>query len=79
MAIILKQTDNRSKYQEKIAAELQDKLKNKSLETDTSDHVSKSAYLENTKQSNLMSRVWLVLLVVAVLAIGMMFYKSINN
>lgn len=79
MAIILKQTDNRSKYQEKIAAELQDKLKNKSLETDTSDHVSKSAYLENTKQSNLMSRVWLVLLVLAVLAIGMMFYKSINN
>ena len=79
MGIVLKQTDSRSKYQEKIATELQEKLKNKSIETDTSDHVSKSAYLENTKQSNFMSKVWLIIAMIAVLALGLLFYRSISQ
>lgn len=79
MGIVLKQTDSRSKYQEKIATDLQEKLKNKSIETDTSDHVSKSAYLENTKQSNFMSKVWLIIAMIAVLALGLLFYRSISQ
>jgi len=79
MGIVLKQTDSRSKYQEKIATELQDKLKNKSLESDTSDHVNKSAYLENTKQSNFMSKVWLFLAFLTIIVIGILFYRSISQ
>lgn len=79
MGIVLKQTDSRSKYQEKIASELQEKLKNKSLESDTSDHVSKSAYLENTKQSNFMSKVWLILAFLTIIVIGILFYRSIGQ
>jgi len=79
MGIVLKQTDSRSKYQEKIVTELQDKLKNKSLESDTSDHVSKSAYLENTKQSNFMSKVWLILAFLTIIVIGILFYQSIGR
>jgi predicted RND superfamily exporter protein len=75
MGIVLKQTDSRSKYQRKIATELQDKLKNKSLESDTSDHVSKSVYLENTKQSNFMSKVWLILAFLTIIVIGILFYR----
>lgn len=79
MGILLKQNDSRSKYQEKIAAELQEKLKSKSLEADTSDHVTKSAYLENTKQSSLMSKIWLIITFFLLVLIGFLFYSVVNR
>jgi hypothetical protein len=79
MGIILKQTDNRSKYQEKIAAELQDRLKNKTEDVDLPDHVKDSAYLEGTKQTSFLTGVWLVLAILSVIVIGFMVYRSISG
>lgn len=78
MAIILKQTDTKTKYQEKIANDLKDKLKNKSLELDTSDHITNSSFLENTKQTSFMSKIWLLLVVVVIISIALLFYRSIS-
>jgi hypothetical protein len=77
MGIILKQTDNRSKYQEKIATELQDRLKHKAEQTDLPDHVADSAYLEGTKKSTFLTAVWLVIAVLSVIVIGFTVYKSV--
>lgn len=77
MGIILKQTDNRSKYQEKIAAELQERLKSKNETTDLPDHVKDSSYLEGTKQTSILTGVWLVIALLSVIVIGFMVYKSI--
>lgn len=78
MAIILKQTDTKNKYQEKIANDLKDKLKNKSLELDTSDHITNSSFLENTKQTSFMSKIWLLLAVVVIISIALLLYRSIS-
>lgn len=55
MAIILKQTDNRSKYQEKLAKELQEKAKNKALESELPDGVKDSAYIKGTQKTDVSS------------------------
>lgn len=52
MGIILKQTDNRTKYQEKLAAELTERAKKKSLELETPDGVDDSNYIKNTRKTD---------------------------
>ena len=69
MALFIRQNENRSQLQEKIAAELQQKSLNKAAEdAERPDGVKDSQYLKNTKNTSSLAWVW-VLIFVAVVAL----------
>lgn len=69
MGLFVQQNSNRTKLQERLAAELSEKAKKKSLnETERPDGVDDSAYVENTKATTSLAWVWILIVVVAVAA-----------
>lgn len=73
MSLHMKQSDTRSQLQDKLAKELQDRAKQKALETELPDGVTDSAYLKGTKSTSSLAWVWVVIvLAVIVLAIWLL-------
>jgi hypothetical protein len=70
MALFVNQQNERTELQKRIAAELAEKAKKKSLANDTErpDGITDSAYLEKTKTTTSLAWVW-ILIVIAVVAI----------
>lgn len=68
MSLFMKQNENRTELQKRIAAELQERAKQKSLETERPDGVDDSAYLRGTKETTSLAWAW-VLIGVAIIAI----------
>lgn len=68
MALFLQQDSERSELQKRIAAELAEKAKKKSLQADKErpDGVDDSAYLEKTKTTTSLAWVWILIIAVAV-------------
>lgn len=58
MALFVKQTETRSELQQRIAAELQEKAKQKARQDDLPDGVTDSNYIKNTKQTTSLAWVW---------------------
>ena len=77
MALFVQQNDNRSKLQEQVAAELQDKLK-KRAEIDNSlpDGIKDSAYLKDTKTTTSLAWVWIAIVVFVIVA--MVFFIVVS-
>ena len=63
MGLFLKQDEQRSQLQSKIAADLQERLKIESIET--SDKKPQPAFLDNQVQTSSHAWIWIVLGVVA--------------
>jgi len=68
MALFVNQNSNRTKLQEKLAAELTEKAKQKAKAEDTErpDGVTDSNYLKDTKQTTSLAWVWIVIVIVVV-------------
>lgn len=68
MALFMNQQNERTELQKRIAADLAEKAKKKSLETDITqpDGVKDSAYLHNTKTTTSLAWVWLLIIIAAV-------------
>ena len=68
MALFVNQNDERTELQKRIAAELAEKAKKKSLEADADRPagVSDSAYLEDTKRTTSLAWVWILIVLAAV-------------
>lgn len=68
MALFVNQQNERSELQKRIAAELAEKAKKKSLEADQErpDGVNDSAYLEKTKTTTSLAWVWILIVIAAV-------------
>ena len=66
MGLYLKQNDNRSELQEKLAMELQDKARKKAKEEELPDGVTDSAYLRDTKQTTGLAWAWVFIIIAAV-------------
>ena len=75
MSLYVKQDNTRSRLQEKLAKELQDRQKEKSLQTELPDGVSDSAYLKDTKSTTSLAWVW-ILLAVATIAVAVWLIVS---
>lgn len=79
MALYVKQDDNRTELQEKIAAELREKQIKNSLgeggfTPENKGEIAQpedSAYLEGTKETTGLAFVWLLVLVVVLVALGL--------
>ena len=70
MALFVNQENTRTKLQQKVAADLAEKAKNKSLENDAErpDGVDDSAYLKDTKKTTSLAWAW-VLVFIAIVAL----------
>lgn len=68
MALFMNQQNERTELQKRIAAELAEKAKKKSLDADRErpDGVTDSAYLEKTKTTTSLAWVWMLILVAAI-------------
>ena len=73
MALFVNQNSTRTKLQEKLAAELQEKAKKRAdMESlDRPDGVSDSAYLKDTKETTSLAWVWAL---IALFIIGFIIY-----
>lgn len=73
MSLFMNQETERTELQKRIAAELAEKAKKKSLEPtgDRPDGVSDSAYLEQTKRTTSLAWVWIL---IALAAIGILIW-----
>lgn len=68
MGLFVRQNEERSELQQRLAAELQERAK-KRAENDTvrPDGIDDSSYLENTKTTTSLAGVWIAIIVIAVL------------
>lgn len=68
MALFVNQQNERTELQKRIAAELAEKAKKKSLESDNErpDGVNDSAYLEKTKTTTSLAWAWVLIVIAAV-------------
>ena len=83
MALYVKQDDERTELQQRIAAELREKQKRNSLENGEIEPPSRngltldnSKYLEGTKETTGLAFVWLLLTVAILVAIGYFIWFS---
>ncbi len=68
MSLFIRQNDERSKLQERLAAELQERAKQRALLQDQPDGVDDSRYIEGTKRTTSLAWVWVVIAIVVVVA-----------
>jgi Flp pilus assembly protein TadB len=68
MALFVNQNSNRTKLQERLAAELTEKAKQKSKmeNTERPDGVTDSNYLKDTKSTTSLAWVWIVIVIIVV-------------
>ena len=67
MGLFLKQTEQRTQLQSKIAADLSERLNKRALEAD--DKKPQPAFLDNQRQTSPLAWLWILLGVVAVVGI----------
>jgi hypothetical protein len=68
MALFIRQNEDRSKLQERVAAELQERAKQRALQVERPDGVEDSEYIKGTKQTTSLAWVWIVIVILAIAA-----------
>lgn len=78
MALFMNQQNERTELQKRIAAELAEKAKKKSLESDKErpDGVTDSAYLQNTKSTTSLAWVWVL---IAIAFVGVLIWLVVAS
>lgn len=79
MGLFVQQNSNRTKLQERLAAELSEKAKKKAetASSDLPDGVDDSRYVEGTKTTTSLAWVWILIIIAAVgAALGFTFYLA---
>jgi hypothetical protein len=66
MALFIRQNDNRSQLQERLAAELQERAKKNASKDDLPDGVEDSQYLKNTKATTSLAWLWTIIILIIV-------------
>lgn len=76
MALFIRQNEERSELQQRLAAELQEKARKKAI-GEQPDGVTDSAYLKDTKSTTSLAWVWIAITVFIVG--GFLFYVVVSN
>lgn len=76
MALYIRQSDDRSELQKRLATELQEKAKKKALEAERPDGVDDSAYIKDTKQTTSLAWVWAI---ITIFGLGAIIYFVIRT
>lgn len=77
MGILLRQNDERSKLQERLAAELQERLKQKAAQDDGGykDGVDDSEFIKNTSMTSSHAWIWLFVVLVVIVVSGIIIFS----
>lgn len=78
MALFVRQDENRTELQKRLATELQDRARKKAEEADLPDGVEDSAYIKGTKETTGLFGVWIVIGILAIAAVIFIIIKSLN-
>lgn len=76
MGMFIRQDDKRSQLQERIAAELQEKARQRALDAERPDGVDDSAYVKGTKSTTSLAWVWVL---IAVATVGVIVWLVIES
>lgn len=76
MALFIRQDDSRSELQERLAAELQARAKERDKIDNHPDGVTDSEYMKNTSQTSSLAWLWILLVVVA---LGVIIWLTLFN
>jgi len=78
MALFVRQNEERSELQQRLAAELQEKAKKRAEnEAVRPDGIEDSNYLENTKTTSSLAGIWIAIIIVAIiLAVIYMIWQA---
>jgi len=76
MALFVRQDENRSELQQRLAAELQERAKQREISDDYPDGVKDSAYMKDTKQTTSLAWLWILIIIVA---IGLIIWLTTIN
>jgi hypothetical protein len=77
MALFIRQDENRSELQNRIATELQEKARNKAREDEMPDGINDSAFIKGTQQTTKRAWIWLVFGLAVVGAIIFLIVSSL--
>jgi len=79
MALFVRQDENRSELQQRLATELQDRARKKAEEADLPDGVTDSQFIKNTSQhSGTLIAVWIAVGVLIIAAAVFLIVQSSN-
>lgn len=76
MGLFIQQNDNRSKLQERLAAELRERAKTQATGSEPLDQSTKSNYVKNTEQ--LSSGVWVAVVIVGLVILGLGIFMVVR-
>lgn len=76
MAMFIRQDENRSELQERIATELQEKAKQRALDAERPDGVEDSSYTNNLKQASSLTWVWILIGLAAIAIVVWLVIES---
>lgn len=78
MALFVRQDENRSELQQRLATELQDRARKKAKEAELPDGVNDSQFIKGTKQSTNDVGVWIIVGIIVLVAIAVTVLKIIT-
>jgi hypothetical protein len=76
MALFVRQEENRSELQQRLATELQDRARKKAEEAELPDGVTDSQYIKGTKETTSLLWVWLL---IGLFVVGFVIYLIIKT
>lgn len=76
MALFVRQDENRSELQQRLATELQDRAREKAKRVDQPDGVDDSEFIKGTKQTTSLAWAWLV---IGLFTIGLVIFFIIKT
>jgi type VI protein secretion system component VasF len=74
MALFIRQDEQRTELQKRLATELQDRAKKRSKLTDRPDGVEDSQYIKGTKTTTSLAWAWLIIII---LTIGIIIWLTV--
>jgi len=73
MALFIRQDDNRSQLQQRLATELQEKARKRAEEAELPDHVEDSQFIKGTTGTARYAWIWIVAVVALIVAAIIIF------
>lgn len=79
MALFIRQNENRTELQNKLAAELQEKAREKAKQAEMPDGVDDSQYIKGTKKTTNLAWAWLLLFIASVIIIIWLMLNNVSR
>lgn len=79
MGLFVRQNEERSELQQRLAAELQERAKKRAENSaDRPDGIEDSDYLKDTKKTTSLAGVWIGIVIVALILLGMFIIRQVS-